>query len=408
MRCLVVAQDFPWPVSIGSHLRLAQVIEVAAGLGPTDLFAFVPARRREPCVLPDERQDLRLKTVIRPRPSLSPGGRLRWLTTSRLPLELVADHPREPRRQFEAWRAEHYDVVWFSKAATFELLGRPRLGPTVVDLDDLEDRKILSRLAAVEADEAGPRTAPHPRGGIRSVQATMNAARWARLQRSVSGAVERVALCSDLDATRSGLANVAVIPNGYDAPAHPVGRPAVADPPTLLLAGNYLYPPNADAAGFLVTEILPLLGQHVGPVRIRLVGEPNESVDALGRPPEVSVVGHVASMEPELARADVVVVPVRYGSGTRVKILEAAAQRIPVVSTTLGAEGLGFEDGRHLLVADTAAAFAAACGRLLRDPELRARLVDEAEREFLARFQWSSVRAQIRELVLDVAGVASP
>jgi glycosyltransferase involved in cell wall biosynthesis len=112
-------------------------------------------------------------------------------------------------------------------------------------------------------------------------------------------------------------------------------------------------------------------------------------------------------MEPELARADLVVVPLRYGSGTRFKILEAAAHRIPVVSTTLGAEGLGFEDGRHLLIADDAAGFASACVRLLEDTALRRRLADEAESAFLAHFEWSSLRARIRDVAVQVASAGA-
>jgi hypothetical protein len=336
---------------------------------------------------------------------LSPADRLRWLTSSHLPLELVQEDAALPRRAFESWRAGDYDVVWFSKASTYELLDRPRLGPTVVDLDDLEDRKILSRLEMARAGGGTTGIVTRARDAVGVAQAKMNARRWSDLQRSVAGSVDRVALCSELDATRSGLGNVTVIPNGYDAPAHPVGRQDVAEPPTVLLVGNYLYPPNADAAGFLVSEILPHLRARVGEVMVRLVGEPNTAVNGLDRPPEVSVVGRVASMEPELERADLVVVPVRYGSGTRVKILEAAAQRIPIVSTTLGAEGLGFEDGRHLLLADGAEDFASACAQLLGQPGLRRRLVDEAEREFKARFQWSSVRQQIRALALDVSAV---
>ncbi len=84
----------------------------------------------------------------------------------------------------------------------------------------------------------------------------------------------------------------------------------------------------------------------------------------------------------ELARADLVVVPVRYGSGTRLKILEAFAQRMPVVSTTLGAEGLGAEDGVHLLLGDTAPALAEACARLLREPALRQAVVSRAQELF--------------------------
>jgi glycosyltransferase involved in cell wall biosynthesis len=409
MKSLVVAQDFPWPVTIGSHLRLAQVIAAARQLGETDLFSFVPARREEPCVLPPEFSGLRLKTVVRPPPRLSPSRRLHWLVSSRLPIELVSEDAEGPRRSFDEWTADRYDVVWFSKAATFELLGRPRLGPTVVDLDDLEDQKILSRLAVAGSDgaAAGGGVGAQARRLVVRTQAQMNAARWARLQRTVAADVDRVTLCSDLDATRSGLGNVVVVPNGYDAPDPPAGREEVADPPRLLLAGNFLYPPNADAARFLVTDILPWLKRSRPDVTVRLVGEPNDAVARLAAT-GVSVAGRVDAMEPELARADLVVVPVRYGSGTRVKIIEAAANRIPVVSTALGAEGLGFENGRELIVADRAQDFAAACVRLLGEPDLRRRLADQAQTAFLARFQWSSVRDRIRDLALDVAGVVSP
>ncbi len=403
MRCLVVAQDFPWPVRIGSHLRLAKVIEVASDLGETDLFAFVPARRSEPCVLPAGLTNVRLRTVVRPPPVWSVGRRLRWLTSSLLPLELVQESSAGPRHEFESWRADAYDIAWFSKAATFELLARPRLGPTIVDLDDLEDQKILGRLSATRADGAGGGIASRGRRALGHVQATTNASRWSRLQRSVAGDVDRVVLCSELDARRSGLANVTVVPNGYEAPAHPVGRDQVGRPPTLLLAGSYAYPPNADAAAFLVSSILPRVSERIGDVTLRLVGEPSDTVARLDRPPEVTVVGWVPAIEPELARADLVVVPLRYGSGTRVKILEAAAHRIPVVSTTLGAEGLGFEDGRHLLLADDAEGFASACVRLLEDAQLRRRLVDEAHKSFLAHFQWEAVDERMRTLIGSVA-----
>ena len=83
----------------------------------------------------------------------------------------------------------------------------------------------------------------------------------------------------------------------------------------------------------------------------------------------MTVVGQVPDIDTELARADVVLVPIRFGSGTRLKILEAFAHRIPVVSTSLGAEGLDAVDEHHLLIADTPNAIAAACARLLEDED---------------------------------------
>jgi len=408
VKSLVVAQDFPWPPSIGSHLRLAEVVGALGALGDTDLFALVPARRREPCVAPDDVRVARVATVKRPRPVVSPARRLAWLASPGMPLEVVQERDGRLRGALLDWAAARYDFVWFSKAATFELVGRPELGPTVVDLDDLEDRKIASRLAA-EEDEGEHREsrwagrARALRRAVAGAQARLNARRWSALQRSVAEAVDRVVLCSALDAGRSGLANVVVVPNGYDKPPSPAGRITVGSPPVVLLAGSFCYPPNADAARWLVSRIAPHLVALRPDATIRLVGEPDGSVAGLQDPPAVTVVGLVPAMGPELARADLVAVPLRSGSGTRVKMLEAFAHRIPVVSTTVGAEGLGAEDGRHLLVADDPVGFAAACARLLDDVELRRRLVDSAEELFVERFQWSAAREAIRAVALETA-----
>jgi glycosyltransferase involved in cell wall biosynthesis len=241
------------------------------------------------------------------------------------------------------------------------------------------------------------------RRSVAHAQASLNAARWSRFQRTVAATVDRVVLCSDLDAERSQLPNVAVVPNGYQAPALPLGRTQVGNRPTLLLAGSFGYPPNADAAQFLVADVWPRIRERRPDTTLRLVGEPSDSVTGLDQAPGVCLVGCVTTMDGELARADIVVVPLRYGSGTRLKILEAAAHRIPVVSTTIGAEGLGFEDNRHLLIADDAVTFAAACLRLLEDPILRQRLADEAEKAFLTDYQWQGARQRITTLVRAVA-----
>ena len=235
----MVAQDFPWPVTLGSHLRLAQVIEALSDLGETDLFAFVPARRQSPCVLPPALAHLRLQTVVRPPLTWSPGRRLRWLASSGLPLELAMEDSARPRQCFASWRAESYDVAWFSKATTYELLGRPRLGPTIVDLDDLEDEKIRSRLAALGAD-AGPGLLPRTRRLVAEAQATLNARRWSRFQTSVAADVDRVVLCSELDARRSALPNVTVVANGYTAPSRPLGHDVVGSPGDVAVGGILL------------------------------------------------------------------------------------------------------------------------------------------------------------------------
>ena len=100
-------------------------------------------------------------------------------------------------------------------------------------------------------------------------------------------------------------------------------------------------------------------------------------------------------------------VPVRYGSGTRVKILEAFAHRIPVVSTTIGAEGLDVTDGLHLLIADDPDSFADRCERLLTDADLRRQVVDAAERLFEERYTFAAAQDRIRAVVHEVGGSGS-
>ena len=202
-------------------------------------------------------------------------------------------------------------------------------------------------------------------------QTRLNARDWRQFQRSVASDVDRVVLCSDLDAVRSGLANVVVVPNTYERPERPVGHVEVGQPSVVLFQATFDYAPNVDAAEWLVAEVAPRLRARLPDVEVRLVGTPVPGVQRQHRPPAITVVGMVPAMEPELSRADIAVVPIRYGSGTRLKILESFAHRVPVVSTTIGAEGLGVVDGVHLLLADDPDSFAAACERLLTEPDLR-------------------------------------
>lgn len=109
-------------------------------------------------------------------------------------------------------------------------------------------------------------------------------------------------------------------------------------------------------------------------------------------------------MAGQLAAADIAVVPIRFGGGTRIKILEAFAHGLPVVSTTVGCEGLDVIDGQHLLVADDPAAFAAACLRLSEDAELRTRLVTAAAELWKSRYRWTVLSPYIVSAVQGAQG----
>ena len=186
----------------------------------------------------------------------------------------------------------------------------------------------------------------------------INAHDWKVFQRSVAAEVDRVILCSDDDVRRSGIPNAVAVPNTYGRPERSLGRREVGTPPTILFQGSLHYGPNIDAVDWLIDDVAPRLWEQLPGAQIRLVGTTSPAVEKRHRPPAVVVAGRVPEIEPELARADVAVVPLRIGSGTRLKILESFAHRIPVVSTTIGADGLDVEDGVHLLLADRPEEFA--------------------------------------------------
>jgi glycosyltransferase involved in cell wall biosynthesis len=215
-------------------------------------------------------------------------------------------------------------------------------------------------------------------------------------------------VCSEPDRARLTLPRPAVVPNGYEPPSALAAPPAAARYPTITLPGFLRYGPNADAADLLVRRVLPHIRRRVPDVRVRLVGEPDARVSRLHDPPWVTVTGQVPDIRVELGATDLIAVPLRYGSGTRIKILEALAHRLPVVSTSIGAAGLGVVDGVHLLIRDSPRAFASACVRLLRDRALRKSLVDGGHALFLQRYQWSDIRCRITRLAAEVSGGRRP
>ncbi|MGH2663997.1 MAG: glycosyltransferase family 4 protein [Actinomycetota bacterium] len=406
MNILVVEKTYPWPEVSGSHIRVANVVRALATLGEVDFF-FLSRDRSIPDGAPVDEPVARFGAAPRApsrHPRIPRNARLLgWLASSRLPVALGLRDYSEVRSIFRAWARPRYDLAWVGRALCHAAIGDHVLAPTVVDLDDLEDQRIGAWLEIAAGEgETNASTGGLRRWASRAVN-TANVRRWRELQHRTASSVESVVVCSELDRLRLRAPNAAVIPNGYAEPVRPLGRVEVAAPPTLMLAGALGWAPNVDAARFLAAEVFPRLRARIPGAQLRIVGEHDDRVEDLRSLEGVTLAGFVPDMAAELLRADVVAVPIRFGSGTRVKILEAFAHRIPVVSTTLGCEGLDVIPGRHLLVADDAEAFARACMDLLVDVELRERLAAAAHELYRHRYRWPVIAPAIVELARGVA-----
>jgi polysaccharide biosynthesis protein PslH len=186
---------------------------------------------------------------------------------------------------------------------------------------------------------------------------------------------------------------VDLVPNGVDL-VSTRARPSLPGDRSLLFLGSMDYSANVDAVVHLVKDVLPRIGGR----EIELVvagSNPRRRVfSAAGRAPDhirVDVAGFVPDTAPFFERCRVFVVPLRYGGGTRLKIIEALARGVPVVSTTIGCEGLELEDGKEILVRDDPADLATAIERLLVDDELCTSLAEAGRRAVEARYDWDAI-----------------
>lgn len=149
---------------------------------------------------------------------------------------------------------------------------------------------------------------------------------------------------------------------------------------SLLFVGGFGYFPNLDAAYWLLETVLPeLMGRLDCAVPVTMVGSnAPKRLMALAKDMGVAVIEHAGDLAPIYARASIALVPLRAGGGSRIKLLEAAAHRVPVVATIMGAENSGLEDGRHIWIADTPRAIVEACLTIWQAPEEAARRADSA------------------------------
>jgi glycosyltransferase involved in cell wall biosynthesis len=175
----------------------------------------------------------------------------------------------------------------------------------------------------------------------------------------------------------------------------------VLEQPALLFAGTFsLGTANVDAALWLIDEIMPSVWRSRPDAHVYLVGRSPAPVILAKRGQKVHVTGEVASIAPYMRASAAALVPLRWESGTRFKILEAFACRTPVVSTTLGAEGLEVEHDRHLLLADDEDSFARAVLTILDEPAVGERLVEPALDLVRREYDLSSAERQIEAILV--------
>jgi len=380
-RILYVTSALPYPPDSGSKIRSYQMLRYLAGKGPVTLVtpgrpgaddAHVAALRAhcQRIHVVDERT-LWLAHSQHTAPTF--GQRLGALL--RRESWTIQDFRSEAlRRQLLELDPSAFDlvIVRYPQMAYYlfeEARLRPLLSKLVIDVDDVAVRSLERSLNRAPASYA-------------TLRGRINLAFLRRYYRQLSRA-RGCLVVSALDQAylqeRQLAQAVEVVPNMVEMAALGPQRNGHAILPSFLFVGLMSYPPNEEAAVYFCEQIFPRIRAARPDARVTIVGRrPTARVERLGRLPGVTVAGMVPSIGHCYEEAGVAVVPLLNGSGTRIKILEAMAHRTPVVSTTIGCEGLDVAHGAHLLIADEPAAFAERCLALVEDPAMGSGLIERA------------------------------
>jgi len=394
MRILAISPWCPCPADNGSKTRVYQLTRALARRHDVDFVCFADG---EPSL------DLRAldcrETTALPRPAYARLARPSWRDiVSPLPRVIRAGHSKLLARCVESrLRTEAYDLLVAMTWSVGRYLVRDGL-PRLLDQHNIE-----SAILAQEWRAAAALSRPRRRLAYE---------KFRRYEGRLCAAFNACAVVSEPERARllalepRPVPHIGVVPNGVDTTAFEF-QPDRPGAPTLLFTGPLTYPVNRDAVAFFAAEILPRVRSQVPAAQLLVTGDLGGlSRESITRQPGVRFLGRVDDIRQVLARSALAVAPLRFGGGTRLKILEAMASGLPVVATPLAADGLDARDGEHLLLRAKPQDFADAVLDLLRDRRRGAALALAARRLVVSCYDWRDIGRRFAALAEQTASEA--
>jgi glycosyltransferase involved in cell wall biosynthesis len=322
---------------------------------------------------------------VKRRPKKGWVGKLRWALDPRILYPHGCGVDEEATRRVLKSVGE-FDLLWFCKLFTANMLRGWSWPRSVVDIDDVPST--YERAALQSGGSLGER--------LLTLNRILS---WRRREKLLGERFNVLAVCSEADKrylARVGVKEpvpVHVIPNGFERPpAEPVRRLTI--PPRIGFTGVFDHTPNVEGVRWFLNECWPRIKREVPDARLRVAGRYSDGpLKPLG--PDVDALGWVEDIDAEMATWSVMVVPIHLGAGTRIKIALGFSRKCPMVSTSLGAYGYDIRDGEEMFLADGPEPFAGACVQLIRRPEESARMAETAYRKFLENWTWEAIHPRI-------------
>lgn len=388
---LVITSELPWPLNTGGHIRSFHILKALSAKFNVRVIAGVEVAD-DPGLPALGRNGIRVVPAFqKKRNPFAEAGRVAQALLCEEPYVMFNRHNRPAMRQTirQQLADKTPDVVYLDHLDPLAFRGLfPRV-PVVADLHN-----VYSTLAKRVATE-------------RKFPVNLYLHNEARLlgymEKQVAAAASVLMTVSNTEQSyfhKLGGRNVRLIPNGVDCATfrkYTVGRNH--ERPTLLYLGALSWQPNAKAAEFMAREVMPRILKERPDVRLQIVGRnPGSEVNALSQLPNVEVHANVPDVGVYLEQASILAVPLDSGGGTRLKILEAFAAGLPVVSTPVGCEGIECRHGEHLWVTDRSR-FAEGLLDALNAPQLATEFAERARTLAEEAYDWSVIGKSACEAV---------
>jgi polysaccharide biosynthesis protein PslH len=381
-RALFLAAEAPYPTVGGGPMRATSVLEFLASRFAVHAIFFREPGAPDPAAAVPAGKLVRADVIDLPFHSsrtLARAARNAWRLVRNQPplIDRFAGFAAQIERCVRGQRYQAAFIEHFWCAPYVEQL-RPVAQRVIVDVYNVESAWHQS-MAKSEGGALGWAHRRFARAALRSER------RWfPRFDRVLTTSCDDARLVQSV----SPAAKVTVYPNALPC----IAAPARPEQLEIVFSGNLEYAPNIQAVRFFHRDIWPALKARWPGLRWKILSRNAGSFrDLPESDPQIEITGFVEDAVAVIAEAQVAVVPLLAGSGTRIKILEAWAAAKPVVSTRIGAEGLEFHDGEHLVLADDATQFAEAVSRLLGSPADRVRLGAAGRRLYEERYTWKAV-----------------
>lgn len=393
MRVLVVTTQLPYPPTSGGRMRTLSLLRRLAARHEITVMAY--AQPDDPAIETLRQWGIACLPVA-PPPWIAV-RKVRVVLASLLgPLPYIMakyDTPAMRAALAQAARSKRYDLLHCDSISLAHVAAKCGLRPALLAEHNVE-ALIWQRLVRLQR---------HP---LRKAFVALQSAKLRRVEAQVCRAFDACVAVSQKDAQLLrrwyGVENVQVVPNGVDIGQPPAHQSLDGH---LAFVGSMDWVPNQDAVRWMVGEVLPLVRRRHPRVTLSIIGRNPPAWMAKMSRDGLEVTGTVEDVRPYLERASVCVVPLRVGGGTRLKILEAMAAGKPVVSTSVGAEGLDLVPDRDIVLADSAQDFAEAVSALLAD-ERRRRELALAGRQAAARYSWDLMASLLEHVWQAVADTA--